>query len=379
MADSLSNYQTVKLFARKRHEQDLFNSVSQKRFKAKKFTWRLWEHFTIFQGFFMLVITVLVLYLCGKAWSENTMSIGNVVLIQTLVMNLLWRIWDVGRYVKDTLEGFSNCEEMIETIQTTPEIVDPKKPEKSQISKGSIILNDVSFTYEENKQVFHDFSLHIKAGEKIGLVGESGSGKSTLSKLLMRFHDIEKGEILIDGQNITNITQDDLRRNIAFVPQDPALFHRSLTENIRYAQPDATEKEVLKAAQKAHAHEFILETKDGYETLVGERGVKLSGGERQRVAIARAMLKKAPVLILDEATSALDSKVEKYIQEALLELMKNRTTIVIAHRLSTLRHMDRIIVLDKGKIAEEGTHEALLKKKGKYSELWDHQVGGFVG
>lgn len=226
--------------------------------------------------------------------------------------------------------------------------------------------------------MFRKFSLRIKPGEKIGLVGHSGSGKTSLTKLLLRFADINDGEITIDGQNITHITQDDLRRHIAYVPQEPLLFHRTIAENISYARPDSDQQEIESVAKMAHADEFIVKLAKGYDTLVGERGVKLSGGQRQRVAIARAMLKNSPILLLDEATSALDSESEILIQKALWTLMENRTAIVIAHRLSTIQKMDRIIVLDNGRVIEEGSHKELLRKTGKYAELWTHQSGGFL-
>ncbi len=243
---------------------------------------------------------------------------------------------------------------------------------------GIIEFKNISFGYNEGTEVLNDFNFKIQKGEKIGLVGHSGSGKSTITKLLLRFINVDKGEILIDGQNVANISQDDLRSVISYVPQDPILFHRSIKENLAYSKPNASQEEVVAVAKKAHAHEFILNLKHGYDTLVGERGVKLSGGERQRVAIARAMLKDAPILVLDEATSSLDSISEYYIQDAFNELMKGKTTIVIAHRLSTIQKMDRIIVLENGKIVEEGTHKELLNRNGKYDDLWNHQTGGFL-
>ena len=245
------------------------------------------------------------------------------------------------------------------------------------ITQGEIIFENVSFHYGE-KKLFHNKAVHIKAGEKVGLVGYSGAGKSTFVNLILRFYPVEKGRILIDGQNIASVTLESLRAQVALVPQDPVLFHRSLEDNIRYGRTDASQGEVKDIAKLAHCDEFITKCPDGYASLVGERGTKLSGGERQRIAIARAMLNKAPILILDEATSALDSVTENYIQESLENLMQNRTTLVIAHRLSTLAKMDRILVFDQGKIVEQGTHTELLSKGGHYAHMWQMQAGGFL-
>jgi ABC-type multidrug transport system fused ATPase/permease subunit len=233
------------------------------------------------------------------------------------------------------------------------------------------------FDYQDNK-VFQQLNLTIAAGQRLGLVGPSGAGKSTFVSLLLRQYDIESGSIEIDGQNIAEVTQDSLRAAIAVVPQEPALFHRTIRENIAYGKPDATDEEIIEVAKKAYAHDFITSLPLGYDTLVGERGVKLSGGQKQRIAIARAMLKNAPILILDEATSALDSESEVEIQKALHILMVGKTVIAIAHRLSTLREMDRIIVLENGAIAEDGTHDTLLTYGGTYARLWAHQAGGFL-
>src|SRR3989344_4515244 len=226
--------------------------------------------------------------------------------------------------------------------------------------------------------IFNKFNLDIKSGERVGIVGHSGAGKSTITSLILRFMDVSDGRIIIDGQDIRNVTQDDLRSVISYVPQESILFHRTIRENIAYGKQNSTEEKIISAARKAHASEFISQLSKGYDTFVGERGVKLSGGERQRIAIARAMLKNAPILVLDEATSSLDSVSESYIQDAFNELMKGKTTIVIAHRLSTIQKMDRIIVLDKGQIVEEGTHKELLEKNGMYANLWNHQTGGFL-
>jgi ATP-binding cassette subfamily B protein len=277
--------------------------------------------------------------------------------------------------------ALGDAKAMTEILDTPAAVKDKPSPELSRIAQGAIAFNDVSFTHADAKKsdaLFEHFNLQIPAGQKVGLVGHSGSGKTTLTRLLLRFADIDGGAITIDGQNIANITQDDLRRSIAYVPQEPLLFHRSLRENIAYGKPEASDHEIREAARKAHAAEFIERLPKGYETEVGERGVKLSGGQRQRIAIARAILKDAPILVLDEATSALDSESERLIQAALWELMKGRTAIVIAHRLSTVQRMDDIVVLKDGKIAEQGTHAQLLKTGGHYADLWVHQSGGFI-
>jgi ATP-binding cassette subfamily B protein len=268
---------------------------------------------------------------------------------------------------------------MVQILSIEPEVKDPSKPEKSRIKKGQLQFDDVKFQHEgSDEAIFDGFSLEIMAGEKVGLVGHSGSGKTTFTRLLLRLSDIDDGQILIDGQNIAKVTQDDLRRSIAYVPQEPLLFHRTIAENISYGKPSASDAEIRKAARDANAAEFIDKLPNGYETLVGERGVKLSGGQRQRIAVARAMLKDAPILVLDEATSALDSESERLIQDALWRLMQGRTAIVIAHRLSTVQRLDRIVVLDDGQIVEQGTHKQLLKTDGTYARLWAHQSGGFL-
>jgi ATP-binding cassette subfamily B protein len=300
------------------------------------------------------------------------------VLVQSYSLAVGHQFWDLGKAMTRFTKGMSDMKEMADIFDKEPDVLDDINPEKCEIKKGLIEFKEVNFDYQNGTRVFENFSLTIKPGEKIGLVGHSGSGKSTITKLLMRFLDINQGEILIDGQDIRRITQDDLRSNISYISQEPILFHRSIKENIGYSYPNAKEEEITDAAKKAYAHDFIISLKYGYDTKVGERGVKLSGGERQRVAIARAMIKPSPILVLDEATSSLDSISETYIQKALADVMKDKTTIVIAHRLSTIQKMDRIIVLDEGKIVEEGSHRELLKKNGFYASLWNHQTGGFM-
>jgi ATP-binding cassette subfamily B protein len=285
-----------------------------------------------------------------------------------------------NNYLRTYNRALGDASDMIEILGITPEILDPKEPEQVRIDRGDIRFKAVTFQHDgSDDALFTGLNLHIKPGEKVGLVGHSGSGKTTLTRLLLRFSDIQDGEILIDGQNIAKITQDDLRRHIAYVPQEPLLFHRSIAENIAYGSPEASQESIAAVAKMASADGFIATLPQGYETLVGERGVKLSGGQRQRIAIARAMLKNAPILALDEATSALDSESEMLIQKALWKLMEGRTAIVIAHRLSTIQKMDRIIVLEDGRVVEEGSHKELVARQhGTYAKLWAHQSGGFI-
>lgn len=377
-ADAVSNVLNVKIFSGKFFEENLFKEVTGDEYEKRLKSWKLSNIQIASQGFLMGALQVIILYLMLHWWTEGRVSTGELVLIQTYMLGLFDRLWNLGRDMTKLFESLTDAQEMVDILDQIPDIQDAKDPEIAMITNGEVNFSNVKFEYIKDHSVFNDFNLKITSGEKVGLVGHSGSGKSTITKLLMRFLDISGGEILIDEQDIRKIKQDDLRRNISYIPQEPILFHRTIKENIAYSWPEASEQQIISAAKSAHAHEFIVNLSKGYDTLVGERGVKLSGGERQRVAIARAMLKPAPILILDEATSSLDSISESYIQDAFNELMKGKTTIVIAHRLSTIQKMDRIIVLEKGKIVEEGTHKALLAKKGFYAELWDHQTGGFL-
>ena len=331
-------------------------------------------------GYSSLIAIINVAALVAAIWASehHFISIGTVYLSVTYTFTVARQLWEMNNIMRNYNRIMGDAHDMTEILNTPPTIIDHTN-KTLQITRGEIDFDKVSFTHADNNDtLFRDFSLHITPGQRIGLVGHSGSGKTTFTKLLLRFVEIEKGTIAIDGQAITDVTQESLRRAIAYVPQEPMLFHRSLYDNIAYGKPSASKEEVEAAARKAHALEFIEKLPKGFDTLVGERGVKLSGGQRQRIAIARAILKDAPILVLDEATSALDSESEKLIQQSLGELMKNRTSIVIAHRLSTIQRMDRIVVLENGTIAEDGTHQALLKKHGTYASLWAHQSGGFM-
>lgn len=379
LADTITNILNLKIFSAAFKEIKSFANVTKSASEKGLRAWNFANFQNTIQGFLTFVLQATILYVAIKFLLAGKISLGMVVLVETYAVGIFERLWNLGRSSAKLFKAFSNMQEMIDVFEQKIDILDPEKPEIPKIKGGHINFNNVTFAYtKDNKDVFANFNLDIKPGERVGLVGHSGSGKTTITKLLLRFVDVQKGQILIDGQNIAKIRQDDLRSSISYVPQEPILFHRTIRENIAYSRPEATDDEIIEAAKKAHAHEFIVNLPNGYDTLVGERGIKLSGGERQRVAIARVMLKNAPILVLDEATSSLDSISENYIQEALGELMKGKTTIVIAHRLSTIQKMDRIVVLENGKIAEDGSHKNLLAKKGVYYDLWTHQAGGFI-
>ncbi|NTW14557.1 MAG: ABC transporter ATP-binding protein [Candidatus Moranbacteria bacterium] len=378
-ADVISNILTVKMFSARATEERAYAEYTEREEKIRRRAWNAFMRFIWVQNGLTTFLQVGMLFFAISSWMNGEITTGTVVIIQTYLVTIWGVVWELSNTVARFLKALSNASEMVEIFELPPSLSDPQDPEPCRISKGAIEFRNVSFGYDGGEPVFSRFSFAIRPGEKVGLVGPSGGGKSTITKLLLRFTDPQSGAVLVDGQDIRSIRQDDLRRNIAYVPQEPLLFHRPLRENISYGDPDATEERMFEASRRAHADEFIKKLPAGYETLVGERGVKLSGGQRQRVAIARAILKDAPILVLDEATSALDSESEHAIQEALSELMEGRTSIVIAHRLSTIRRMDRIVVLgEDGTIEEEGTHEDLLSSGGHYASMWARQTGGFI-
>ena len=380
LADVISNVLAVKSSGAETTEQKFFaKTVSSWRNSSLDVMRGFLKVSTVYSSINM-VIKIGAIAFAVYAAQNNLVSVASVYLIITYTGSVAHELWNMNGIMRNYNRIIGNANDMIEILQTPTTLID-ESDSKLKVTNGEISMDKITFTHDEGQgdTLFHDFSLEIKPGEKIGLVGASGSGKTTLTKLLLRFADIDSGKITIDGQDISEVTQASLRAKIAYVPQEPLLFHRSVRENIAYGRPDATDAEIEEAAKKAGAYDFIVGLKDGFDTMVGERGIKLSGGQRQRVAIARAILKDAPILVLDEATSALDSESEALIQKSLETLMKNRTSIVIAHRLSTIAKLDRIIVLKNGKIVEDGSHDELInKKRGVYAKLWARQSGGFI-
>lgn len=379
LADAITNVATVRAFAGEAYEKKIFHEQTARTRKTYEglMSMQLKNEFISQLSTNVIMVAAFGIGLISVV--NGSAQIGTLYLTLAYTLGLTERLWQFMFILRNMNRAFGDAADMTETLQLKPGIQDPANPQPSHIAQGGIEFKDVLFNYgSDNKPLFDGLNLTIKAGEQVGLVGHSGGGKSSLVRLLSRTMDVDDGAVLIDGQNIAKLRQRDVRSQIGYVPQDPLLFHRSLMDNIRYGKPDASDDEVIAVSKLAHAHEFVANLPQGYDTLVGERGIKLSGGQRQRIAIARAMLKDAPILVLDEATSALDSESEILIQDALWKLMKGRTAIVIAHRLSTIQRMDRIVVLEHGRIIEQGSHKELLAKNGTYAKLWAHQSGGFI-
>jgi len=379
IVDALSNHAVVRLFSRHAFENKYFQNFQAVELikHTQTLTYiekmKIWMGITCFLGAGVLMNLTMIFF-----WIHEMITTGDLVLIFYTTNNMTTMTWLASLELPNFYNEIGVCRQALSIISDPHDIRDIPEAPGLVVPKGEIAFDDVTFSYEDGKKIFHNKSLTIKAGEKVGLVGFSGAGKSTFVQLIMRSYDLEKGRITIDGQDISQVSQDSLRNQIAYIPQDPTLFHRSLMENIRYGKIDASDEEVFEASRKANCAEFIEQMPQKYDTLVGERGVKLSGGQRQRIAIARAILKNAPILILDEATSALDSITERSIQKSLHSLMQGRTAIVIAHRLSTLAEMDRILVFENGKVVEAGTHGELIAEQGQYARLWRMQSGGFL-
>jgi ATP-binding cassette, subfamily B, multidrug efflux pump len=385
ITDAYTNISTIKLFSHAGREAN-FAKVAMKEFLASvNNQMRLVSWIEIINHLLSMLLVIGTAIAAIWLWSNNEIMVGVIATSTAMALRLNgishWVMWEMT----SLYEQVGTLQDGLNTLSMHQEIKDEKNAKDLQIKKASVSFQNIVFNYPaQKKSVIHNFSLHIRPGEKVGLVGRSGSGKSTLVNLLLRFYDLKAGVIMIDNQDISKVKQNSLREKIGMVTQDTSLLHRSVKDNIVYGRPNATQKEIIHAAKRAKAHDFIMQLEDnfyrkGYEAHVGERGVKLSGGQRQRISIARVMLKDAPILLLDEATSALDSEIEVVIQQSLYQLMEGKTVIAIAHRLSTIAAMDRLIVIDKGKIIEEGSHAELIKKKGLYARLWKHQSGGFLG
>lgn len=379
LSDSVSNIQTVKSFGREKYEIRRFSRKNKAQRDASLGTMKAMIVRDVRFGTILssLSIATFIFLIGGHAWFGA--SLGALFMAVSYMNNIWVQLWQFNRILRNINKGFGDSQEMTEILEAKVSVKDAPNAKKIAVRGGEIDFRDITFWHADAKKkdaIFRDLTLTIPAGQKVGLVGRSGSGKTTLTKLLLRFSDVQKGEIVVDSQNIREITQKSLHRAIAYVPQEPMLFHRTIRENIIYSKPRATEEEIREAAKKANALEFIEKLDDGFETMAGERGVKLSGGQRQRIAIARAILADAPILVLDEATSALDTESERLIQDALKNLMAGRTSIVIAHRLSTVANLDRIIVMDGGKIKEDGSHKDLISRKNSiYAKLWNQQTG----
>ncbi len=378
IVDSLSNANAVKLFSRRKAELAYIKLSQNKEELSNK---KLTLYMNVFRLYLDIPVTIMLVTMISLLlyfWQERIISTGDLVFIFNVSFVIMTQIWYLCHAMADFYREVGIARQAVAILSTPIDVQDSPNAKELMVSQGAIEFENVSFYYNKGKKVFENKSIIIQPKERVGLVGFSGSGKTTFIHLILRLFNLKSGRILIDGQDIAEVTQDSLREAISMIPQDTSLFHRTLMENIRYGNPNASDDEVITASKRACCDDFISLLPEGYNTLVGERGIKLSGGQRQRTAIARAILKNAPIVILDEATSQLDSLTEEIIQNSLWELMEAKTTLVIAHRLSTLLHMDRILVFQEGKIVEDGTHQQLLAQNGLYKSMWNAQIGGFL-
>ena len=381
LSDAVTNILAVKTYGREDYERGLFTTADREAMAAEKVNMRatMRRGFTTSALITAIMFVVSIFVVGGNAWFG--ISAGTLVMMFTYTYNLTMRFNYFNSMMQRINRALGDAAEMTRVLDEPTLVADDANAKPLAVTEGRIDFENLRFRYPDapkDDYVFEDLNLHIPAGQRVGLVGRSGSGKTTLTKLLLRLDDVQEGRVLVDGQDVSHCTQQSLRRQVAYVPQEALLFHRSIRENIAYGKPDATDEEIRRAAEEANALEFIERLPDGFDTMVGERGVKLSGGQRQRVAIARAILVDAPILVLDEATSALDSESEALVQGALENLMRGRTSIVVAHRLSTVASLDRIVVLAHGEVVEDGTHHELVERGGEYASLWNRQTGGFL-
>lgn len=381
LSDAVTNILAVKTYGREDYERGLFTTADREAMAAENVNMRatMRRGFTTSALITAIMFVVSIFVVGGNAWFG--ISAGTLVMMFTYTYNLTMRFNYFNSMMQRINRALGDAAEMTRVLDEPTLVADDANAKPLAVTEGRIDFENLRFRYPDapkDDYVFEDLNLHIPAGQRVGLVGRSGSGKTTLTKLLLRLDDVQEGRVLVDGQDVSHCTQQSLRRQVAYVPQEALLFHRSIRENIAYGKPDATDEEVRRAAEEANALEFIERLPDGFDTMVGERGVKLSGGQRQRVAIARAILVDAPILVLDEATSALDSESEALVQGSLENLMRGRTSIVVAHRLSTVASLDRIVVLAHGEVVEDGTHHELVERGGEYASLWNRQTGGFL-
>ena len=378
LVDSLTNISSVRLFARLDFERRHVDGYLEAEVGAARVSHAHTERIRWFQHLSAMALKIGTVWFSLALWRSGRIDVGSFVMSTSMALLIISEARNLGRRFMEFFEYVGNVENGVRTILRPHEIQDSPDAATLVVRRGEIRLEDVTFGYRADLPVFRRLNLTLRAGERVGLVGYSGSGKSTLVSLILRLYDPQAGRILVDGTDVRRVTQSSLHEQIGLIPQDPNLFHRSLRDNIRYGRPSASDSAVETAATTAHAHDFIVRARDGYDSMVGERGIKLSGGQRQRIAIARVVLKDAPILILDEATSSLDSVTENQLQASLEEIMGEKTAIVVAHRLSTIAHLDRILVFDAGQIVEDGGHEELLARGGVYQRLWSRQAGGFL-